>query len=651
MRDIAAISRRSCEDTPRSMLKAFKTGPVSETAVAVSTAALLSSSGIGSYPSLKAAASTIAATAAGAVTLTSCASPDNSSVENCSISAKEQPLPQFEQHHILTSLDPLSMRAENRQLKELVVSQLDLIQQQSETILCRDRQLCSLRRENEQLRRRLERLELRVGAGGDDAVISGATASKSGQQKPLNSSNSISGCVHKQKDKQPVSNTTNRKRPFSSVDSGQQKSKRVKHTATSGDRGDSDVQNENTPLKAETTSVNNDFPFGVLTDEIFEECDDPFLNGDKAAKAVVTTTNTQQDWLERTKKSQPPPKSRKLSVAAGTNSEDIKPNESSRSKTPLSVKQHPGEKTTTTNKERGLKKRNNTKPSNTTSTPTVLATPPNGSPAVSVSGASGGGSGGGGSSGAATGVLEPIMTTYHYYIGCQNDIINKDDKLDEVAMLQQRGVEVPKFREDAEYDRIMNRIRANRKNPYTMNHCSTGNSSSTSSSGSVGKSMTNSDTAVTENLTDTAYLKRHEKPEATEKRLKKWDIQRLREKSYYERLKARYNLANNHASYHHSRGARRSLQQQQIGQKQQQQLHQLPPLSDSLLPTPEGALRIAVSRDGRIPVSALGEPLPNLPQSFFTLPWRKDDINVVDVKLVKEEPQTQRAASVNKKSR
>ena len=40
-----------------------------------------------------------------------------------------------------------------------------------------------------------------------------------------------------------------------------------------------------------------------------------------------------------------------------------------------------------------------------------------------------------------SGNFEPLLTPYHYYIGCRNDIINKDDKLNEVAALQ-RGVEV-----------------------------------------------------------------------------------------------------------------------------------------------------------------------------------------------------------------
>ena len=60
------------------------------------------------------------------------------------------------------------------------------------------------------------------------------------------------------------------------------------------------------------------------------------------------------------------------------------------------------------------------------------------------------------------GPLEPMLTTYHYYVGCTNDLVNKDDKLTECAALQ-LGVEVPKYRQDPEYDKKMSRIKSNNK--------------------------------------------------------------------------------------------------------------------------------------------------------------------------------------------
>ena len=47
-----------------------------------------------------------------------------------------------------------------------------------------------------------------------------------------------------------------------------------------------------------------------------------------------------------------------------------------------------------------------------------------------------------------------------------------------------------------------------------------------------------------EAVDDDAYLRRHGKPEAEEKRRKRWDMQRIREQRNTERLKARYDRAN-----------------------------------------------------------------------------------------------------------
>ncbi len=39
------------------------------------------------------------------------------------------------------------------------------------------------------------------------------------------------------------------------------------------------------------------------------------------------------------------------------------------------------------------------------------------------------------------GEFEPLLTTYHYYVGCGNEVHNAEDKLTEIFALQQ-GVEV-----------------------------------------------------------------------------------------------------------------------------------------------------------------------------------------------------------------
>ena len=39
------------------------------------------------------------------------------------------------------------------------------------------------------------------------------------------------------------------------------------------------------------------------------------------------------------------------------------------------------------------------------------------------------------------GECEPLLTPYHYYVGCGNEVHNAEDKLTEIFALQQ-GVEV-----------------------------------------------------------------------------------------------------------------------------------------------------------------------------------------------------------------
>ena len=71
---------------------------------------------------------------------------------------------------------------ENVHLREMLVSQLDLIQQQSETILSKDKQLRHLREENGLLVQRLSRMERRCR--GDDGSSGSGTERKSSAPTP-----------------------------------------------------------------------------------------------------------------------------------------------------------------------------------------------------------------------------------------------------------------------------------------------------------------------------------------------------------------------------------------------------------------------------------------------------------------------------------
>lgn len=99
----------------------------------------------------------------------------------------------------------------------------------------------------------------------------------------------------------------------------------------------------------------------------------------------------------------------------------------------------------------------------------------------------------------------------------------------------------------------------------------------------------------TENLTDSAFDKRHAKLEYDEKRRKKWDVQRIREQKTIERLKRRHckdELA------------------EQLAENQEFQ---------SFYPTPDQIKYIEITED--LPVQAFGEGIPDINSSNFILPW------------------------------
>lgn len=94
----------------------------------------------------------------------------------------------------------------------------------------------------------------------------------------------------------------------------------------------------------------------------------------------------------------------------------------------------------------------------------------------------------------------------------------------------------------------------------------------------------------TENLGDEIFLRRHQKPEMEEKRRKRWDMQRLREQSLYQRL---------HQTEDKDEKSETTPQ--------------------SFLPDLDNVKYIEVS--DHVPVSAFGYPIPDVKPSEFELPW------------------------------
>ena len=107
--------------------------------------------------------------------------------------------------HMYASLSKANtnvLMAENVHLREMLVSQLDLIQQQSETILSKDKQLKQLREENGLLVQRLSRMERRCRGEAGSSSGGGAAA----QRKPPGVSQS--GVQKRTRDHDPVTLST-----------------------------------------------------------------------------------------------------------------------------------------------------------------------------------------------------------------------------------------------------------------------------------------------------------------------------------------------------------------------------------------------------------------------------------------------------------
>ncbi|XP_037960236.1 protein male-specific lethal-1 [Teleopsis dalmanni] len=99
----------------------------------------------------------------------------------------------------------------------------------------------------------------------------------------------------------------------------------------------------------------------------------------------------------------------------------------------------------------------------------------------------------------------------------------------------------------------------------------------------------------TEDLSDETYLKRHAKLEADEKRRKKWDVQQIREQRRIEKLK------------------RRHCKDELNNQTEQQAIQSFYPKSEEVE---------TICYINSLPVQAFGEMIPKLnPRKEFKLPW------------------------------
>lgn len=114
-----------------------------------------------------------------------------------------------------------------------------------------------------------------------------------------------------------------------------------------------------------------------------------------------------------------------------------------------------------------------------------------------------------------------------------------------------------------------------------------------------------------EDISNSAYEKRHSKPEQEEKRRKRWDLQQARQQRQHEMLVQKYN----------EREQKGKVQSSQVLPKDG-----IPAGSSSQISSMESIYResdhiMAVEISDLVPVCAFGYPLPSLPPRELDLPW------------------------------
>ena len=182
----------------------------------------------------------------------------------------------------------------------------------------------------------------------------------------------------------------------------------------------------------------------------------------------------------------------------------------------------------------------------------------------------------------------PTLSTANlYFVGCKNDqqAISVEDKLTEMPSLQ-RGVEVPKWREDINHYALC-----------VFNNVSLKKSKEGGPTWRT-KSTNPLNATEAEPTDDASYLKRHGKHEKDEKQRKRWDVQRMRQEQQLQKLRAR---------------------QEKKTLDQSKSKADLKCQGTSLLPALEEVTAICV--EDVVPISIFGRPLPDTATVDFSLPW------------------------------
>lgn len=132
-------------------------------------------------------------------------------------------------------------------------------------------------------------------------------------------------------------------------------------------------------------------------------------------------------------------------------------------------------------------------------------------------------------------------------------------------------------------------------------------------------------------LADDTFLRRHSKPELNEKRRKRWDLQRMRQQHQYEKLRSAYQRRNNTTTSTNTGSAGSELTRSETNAASAATAVNVlsavavsaPPVRQmSLCPQPGRSTYMVIER--AVPVCCFGANLPNLRRRGFGLPWKTD---------------------------
>lgn len=417
-----------------------------------------------------------------------CSSPEDSGVDPVGQPTTKE----FDHMYASLARNDNGFLVENCQLREMLVSQLDLIQQQSDSIIARDKRLKELRVENEQLRQRLMRMERRIKEPEDGAKSNATNRGEDRSSTPVLTP--------------PKSDSKSKKRSLDRSDKlgkdNNNKKRKVQISEESSAKSlESREIGESTQGEGETGKER----LGKRDRGKRREKMKPLLNQGSQPTENETIALPPVNKLDRAKDSEEGASEDIIKQVVISEKEpvndDLEPGDKAAKKGAVQKTRTP-EATLVNNviKEESSEPVDDQDENNHVEEKFERRVP--------------------GSVSIGDGDL--LQSSYLYHVGCKNEYQTQEE-LSDVASLQ-RGVEVPRWRILPEFEALPNKTKfIKSKEVPEWRH----------------KPMHPAYTMEgTENIEDDTILKRHARHEMDEKRRKRWDIQRMRQQQQFEKLKA-----------------------------------------------------------------------------------------------------------------